>query len=183
MKRLLALLMLMTMPLCAEAATWSWTDASGTVHFTDDPGAVPKKFRRKAKQVDGDAAAPAASQPTRTAAEKQPVPAAARPALPEEPPAAAPPAAGAATRYGDRTAGEWQAEFRSMRKRIKEIEQQFEQAKVEGGDGKTVLRRERIEELNARNKKLNEEFEAVRQRFNQLAEQANKVGLPPEFAQ
>lgn len=183
MKRLLAVLMLI-MPLGAEAATYSWTDASGTMHFTDDPGAVPKKFRKKARQVDGDAPAPAASPSTRAATEKQNIPAAARQTQPEAvPPAAPPAAAGAATRYGDRTAGEWQAEFRSMRKRLKEIEQQFEQARAEGGDGKTILRREKIEELNARNKKLNEEYEAVRLRFNQLAEQANKVGLPPEFAQ
>ena len=182
MKRLLAVLMLV-MPLTAEAATWSWTDASGTMHFTDDPGSIPIKFRKKARLYDADAALPADAPAVRKADEGKDAPTAARPAPAEAAPPAAPPAAGASARYGDRTAGEWQAEFRSLRQQLKSIDQQFEQGRREGGDGKTFLSREKIDELNTRNKKLNEEYEAVRQRFNRLAEQANKAGLPPEFAQ
>lgn len=31
----------------AFAETYKWTDASGSVHFSDDPAAVPKKYRGK----------------------------------------------------------------------------------------------------------------------------------------
>jgi len=58
-----------------------------------------------------------------------------------------------------------------------------ETLKREGGDGKTMLTSSKIAELNARNKQLNQEYEALRLRFNALVEQANKVGLPSEFGQ
>ncbi|GAM10167.1 hypothetical protein OR1_02455 [Geobacter sp. OR-1] len=31
----------------AQGESYSWTDNSGTTHFTDDPGTIPKKFRKK----------------------------------------------------------------------------------------------------------------------------------------
>ena len=88
-----------------------------------------------------------------------------------------------ATRFGDRSAAEWQAEFRGLRQKLTQIEQQQEQLRKDGGDGKTLLTRQKIEEINTRNKQLFDEYEATRLRFNQLVEQANKVGLPPEYGQ
>jgi uncharacterized protein DUF4124 len=34
-------------PSCAE--TYSWTDETGVMHFTDTPEAIPKQYRKKAK--------------------------------------------------------------------------------------------------------------------------------------
>jgi hypothetical protein len=186
MKRLFFILLLLT-PLSAGAATYSWTDASGTMNFTDDIGAVPAKYRKKAlqKAAGEDLIAPevkpaaGAGETKKTAPAATPVPVAKSGA----PVAPVDVKVTAATRFGERTAGEWQAEFKSLRGQLKSIEQQVETLKREGGDGKTMLTSSKIAELNARNKQLNQEYEAVRMRFNALVEQANKVGLPPEFGQ
>ncbi len=193
MKRLFFILLLLT-PLSAGAATYSWTDASGTMNFTDDLGAVPAKYRTKAlKQAAGEDTVPEVMPPAKVAETKAAPAAAAKPGTPAAAPApdtkpGAPAApveskVTAATRFGDRTAGEWQAEFRDLWGQIKVIQQQQEGLKREGGDGKTMLTSSKIAELNARNKQLNQEYEAVRLRINSLVEQANKVGLPPEFGQ
>lgn len=53
MKRLLVLLLLLY-PLSASAQTYEWTDARGTVNFTEDLGKVPKKYRKKVKVIGAD---------------------------------------------------------------------------------------------------------------------------------
>jgi hypothetical protein len=53
MKKLLVLLLLLV-PFAANAVTYEWTDEAGTVNFTEDLGHVPKKFRKKAKVLNGD---------------------------------------------------------------------------------------------------------------------------------
>jgi hypothetical protein len=35
-----------------QAATYEWVDAGGVVHFTDDPGNIPEKYRDKAKKQE-----------------------------------------------------------------------------------------------------------------------------------
>jgi len=186
MKRLL-LAVLMLLPLSAGAATYSWTDASGTVNFSDDLGSVPPKYRKKVlQQAAGEDVAPAAkpssaTTETKTKAVSVPVPVPAANPGPSSIPSES--TVTAATRFGERTAGEWQTEFRGLRGQIKAIEQQQEALKKEGGDGKTMLTSSKIAELNARNKQLNQEYETVRLRINALVDQANKLGLPPEFGQ
>ena len=194
MKQLIISAALLLLPLTAGAATYSWTDARGTMHFTDDIGAVPKQHRARAlRQAAGEmASTPAApAEPATPAAAapdakpKEPVApkgASVTPAAPEGP-ATVESAVTPATRFGDRTAAEWQTEFRALRQKLTQIEQQQEQLRKDGGDGKTLLTRQKIDEINTRNKQLYEEYEATRLRFNQLVEQANKVGLPPEFGQ
>ncbi|MDY0384562.1 DUF4124 domain-containing protein [Trichlorobacter sp.] len=182
MKRLV-LVMLLALPLQVSAEIYSWTDAAGTVHFTEDLGSVPKNYRAKAlRQASGEdvtvpAAVPEASSPDgSTKAERTQSEVSQDTAAPA-------PGITSATRFGSRSAAEWQAEFRSLRQKLAQIEQQQEQLRKEGGDGTKALSRQQIEEINARNKQFYDEYEATRLRFNQLVEQANQVGLPPEFAQ
>lgn len=177
MKRLFVV-MLLILPLSAGAATYSWTDANGTMHFTDDLGSVPKKYRAKALQkAAGEETPPQASEAPATksvASEKKTDPSVAASDSTKISPS---------TRFGDRTAGEWQTEFRALREQLKTIEQQMDELKRQGGDGKTLLTSAMIAEMNARNKQLNQDYAAARVRFNTLVEQANKVGLPQEFGQ
>lgn len=188
MKPLILIAVLLLLPLSAGATTYSWTDRSGTVHFTDDLGSVPKQHRAKAvRQAAGEVTQPPAaptapeSKPAETAA-----PEAAVTTIPAAPQGTAPAAEALvtpATRFGDRTAAAWQSEFRGLRQKLSQIEQQQEQLRKDGGDGKKLLSRQQIDEINSRNKQLYAEYEATRLRFNQLVEQANKVGLPPEYGQ
>lgn len=185
MIRLFVAVMLMT-PLAADAATYSWTDAAGTVNFTDDLGAVPKKYRAKALQQAGSEET--VQQPTPAVAELPPAKAGkiAAPVAPAVETKGVVPAGekiNSTTQYGDKTAEEWQAQFRGLRSELSSIEQKRDALKQEWGDGKKVLSRQQVADINVRNKQLNNEYEAVRLRLNALVDQANKVGLPPEFGQ
>jgi len=182
MKRLIVLLLVL-LPLPVSAEIYSWTDANGTVHFIEDVGRVPKKYRAKALRQTSGAEMPAPAAAAETSLPKV-APTAER-VQPEASQGTAAPAAGVtpATRFGSRSAAEWQAEFRSLRQKLAQIEQQQEQLRNDGGDGRKALSRQQVEEINARNKHLYGEYEATRLRFNQLVEQANQVGLPPEFSQ
>ena len=177
MKRaLLLILLLIPVPVLAE--TYSWTDAAGTMHFTDDPGKIPRQYRKKAQQRDVYAP-PASAAPVPTPLKETEKP---NPATTSTSTDQIPATYSATTRFGNRTGAEWQAEFKIINERLKVIDQQFEEVRKEGGDGKTPISREKIDELNARNKKLYEEHEALRLRYNSLVEQANRAGLPPEFS-
>jgi hypothetical protein len=171
----------------ALAGTYSWTDQHGTMHFTDDIGRVPAKYRAKAlKESQGryqyldqtvepsrpetKADLPAGiDEAAKTAATIAPLP------VPEE--------VTGKTSFGGRTAAEWQQQFRALNSQMNQIQQQQEQLRQEGGDGKTLISRGKANELQTRGQELGKRYEEVRQQYNQLVEQANKVGLPPQFAQ
>jgi hypothetical protein len=175
----LILILLLALPLAAGAATYSWTDEAGTVHFTDNPGSVPKKFRKKIRLIDNEQALPPVTVPEQKTEESRQIPVTA----PAQPNSITTAPVSKTTRFGEHTAEEWQKMFRTLRDQITTIEQQFEQIKREAGDGKSMLTRQQIDELNAQNKKLYGEHEALRLRFNRLVEEANAAGLPPEFGQ
>jgi hypothetical protein len=59
---------------------YTWTDANGEAHYTNDPNAIPQRYRDKARTLDGQ---PAASQET---AAKPPPPADANPGASETSP-------------------------------------------------------------------------------------------------
>lgn len=170
----------------ALAATYSWTDQNGTMHFTDDIGRVPEKYHTKALQDNRSRH----QYPEQVAEPSQPAAKNHQPSVDEADkatqaiaPLPAPAEVTAKTRFGERTAAEWQQQFRALNTKMDQIQQQQEQLRQEGGDGKTLISRGKANELQARNQELSKQYEDVRQKYNQLVEQANKVGLPPQFAQ
>ena len=185
MIRLALLTLALLLPAASEAATYSWTDPAGTIHFTDDIGAVPSKYRTRAlRQTAGEETA----RPPATARGGMSNAAPATAPSPELKPAAPQPRSDGnevtpATRVGDRTAAAWQTEFRQLRAELKRIEQDRGLLKQQIGEGKRMLSNQQVTDYNIRTKQLNQEYEATRLRFNQLVEQANKAGLPPEFSQ
>jgi uncharacterized protein DUF4124 len=46
----IVLIMILYSVLTANADTYTWTDNTGVVNFTDDPGLIPPKYRVKAKK-------------------------------------------------------------------------------------------------------------------------------------
>ena len=183
MKHLVLLTLALLLPVASGAASYSWTDPAGTTHFTDDLGSVPAQYRAKAlRQAAGEDTIPD-TQPTAVKNEDK------APVAPVTAPGAAlqaGPTQGAATpatKFGDRSAAEWQQQFQALREQLKKIEQEIELLKQDGGDGKKLLSREKIAEFNTRSRQLNQQYDNVRVQLNQLVEQANKVGLPPEYGQ
>lgn len=184
MKHLVLIAVLLALPAVSGAASYSWTDPSGTMHFTDDLGSVPSKYRAKAlRQAAGEEAIPDTKPAVAKNESKPPAASAAAPAGPASQTGSAQGAATPSTKFGDRTAGEWQTEFRTVRSEFKTIEQAREALKRKTGDFRMLKTSQQTTDYNVRNKQLNDEYEAARQRFNQLVEQANKAGLPPEFSQ
>jgi hypothetical protein len=60
----------------AHAETYTWTDAQGTIHFTEDATKVPAKLRSQVRKLDDNGAPPAETVPAPpAAAEKGMVPA------------------------------------------------------------------------------------------------------------
>ncbi len=53
MKRLLIILLLSAA--VAQAETYKWVDAEGTIHFSDSKGGIPEKYRKSAKSLEADA--------------------------------------------------------------------------------------------------------------------------------
>lgn len=178
---LLALLLLLPLP--SLAATYSWTDHDGTMHFTDDIGAVPRKYRAKAlrQQADDDG-----GSIDKTAADAVPE---VKPSQPAAAPAPTAPQNGGATptlkgSYGGKSGAEWQQQFKALKAELAGIDKErTEQRKQLEEATKRPTPVEQVKELNQRTQQINDRYEGIRLRYNQLVEQANQAGLPPEFAQ
>jgi hypothetical protein len=54
MKRLAAVLVLVFASAARADDVWTWTDAAGEAHYTNEPSAIPEKFRRSARPLGGD---------------------------------------------------------------------------------------------------------------------------------
>lgn len=180
MKQLLVMAALLLLPQLAGAENYSWTDSSGNMNFTDNLGNVPAKYRRQAVLRAAGSEPEAAPQSAGTGQAES--------AGMVQPSAVvstqmAPGAVTPATRFGNHSAAEWQAQFKTLRAELAELQKKQAELRQEASDGKVLLNRKQIDELNARNRQLYEQYEATRLRFNVLVEQANKVGVPPEFAQ
>lgn len=53
MRRLSAVLLLLALAVPAQGVTYRWTDGNGNVHFSDDRGKIPPRFRSQAAVVEG----------------------------------------------------------------------------------------------------------------------------------
>lgn len=182
MTRLIVLLLVLTLPLTAVAEIYSWTDASGTVHFTEDLSQVPKPYRKKLTVRD-DSLQPVATESVASApAVKQQ---ASKPATAAAGAAAAPGPAVEKTvdnLYGGKSAAAWQAEFKEKRAALQTVDDQIKQLQADMQMTKNVTSADKIAELNARRAALSRQYEAAAASLNQLVEQANQAGLPPAFA-
>lgn len=177
MLRLMALVVVL-MPLSVFAEIYSWTDAAGTIHFSEDLSSVPKKYRTAVIRK-GDASAGATTVPA-IGAGKQSV----DPSLPA---AASPAVQGTAEKpgnglYGGKAGPVWQAEFQQRRARVQELDAQIRQLQDQLKNPREIVSPARVDALNARSRELAKQYETAASDLNQLVEQANQVGLPPAFA-
>ena len=177
--RHLIVLLLMVMSVPASAEIYSWTDAAGTIHFTEELSSVPKQYRKKMKIRDDVLLQPRQE----TASELAPVAEVPSPAtassrkqdsLAENP---------ATDRYAGKTGPAWQAEFRKKRADLQAIDEQIRQVQADMTASRELITPARGAELNARREVLSQQYEAAAAGLNQLVEQANQVGLPKEFSE
>jgi len=164
MKKLLLVLLLLY-PLSAAAETYQWTDERGTVNFSEDLGKVPKKFRKKAKKLGSEDAAPAT-----TAAE----------------PAAAPPKAGEAQKvkklYGGKDEVSWRRDFLQATSNLEAAETELAALKARLSDTSRMSRSEYLAIQNSI-KHGEGRVQDLQRKLDQLRETADRQGVPAEFRQ
>jgi hypothetical protein len=145
----------------AHAETYSWTDEQGTIHFTEDPGRIPNKFRSKALKKEEMNSVP----------EEEPAAKA-----PEAIPQAAP---GGSERddgiYAGKTYEQWQKELvdretamTAVRKRLDEIAALFRNPDT-GKDERKQL----VAEYNS----LSAQLKEMKAQYLEQVEIARKAGL------
>lgn len=165
MKKLLILLLLLY-PLSALAETYEWTDQEGTVHFTEDLGQVPKKFRKKAKRLGSEEAAPASSatgEPARGAGKGE-----------EE--------SKGKKLYGGKDETAWRTAFRRANGEMQQAESELATLKDRLKDTSTMSRTEYLSVQNTI--KHTETVLKERQRkLDALQREADREGVPSDLRQ
>ncbi len=168
MKRIVSLVAVMLFwSLSAMAETYTWTDKSGTVNFSDDYSSVPKQYRKKVRKLGDMDAAPTSADTGKPAAS-----ATASPGT-----AGTNPAGGL---YGGKRAEVWQQEFKSREAEYKQLENELTRLEslIKNPVGISLERMRGLpQEFRDTQKRYNEALNA----YNDLNNAANKVQLPVEF--
>lgn len=169
MKRIvsvLALMLLWSLPVMAE--TYTWTDKSGTVNFSDDYYSVPKQYRKKVRRL-GDIDVTPAPADTGKGESRQ-----------SAPKTGAPGTESGSGSYGGKKAEAWQQEFKARNTDIRQLESQLAQLAelIKTPVGISQERRQGLpQEFRETQKRYNEAIKA----YNDLNDAANKAELPVEF--
>jgi Domain of unknown function (DUF4124) len=150
----------------ASAETYSWTDAQGTVHFTEDLGKVPEKIRNKAKRENGAESAPDEKPAAKDSSVK----------TPDETPRTVPSGRGDDDGiYAGKTYDQWQKELVdreaamiTVRARIDEIAVLLKDPAINWDEQKKLM----IEHNS-----LSAQFKEMKAQYNKQVEVARKAGL------
>ncbi|WP_224982675.1 DUF4124 domain-containing protein [Geomonas agri] len=165
MKKLLVLLLLLY-PLTALAETYQWTDERGTVNFADDLGQVPKKYRKKARRLGQEDAAPriiegGTAEPAKAKGED---------------------AQGSKKVYGGKDEAVWRREFLQADFNLKNAESDLATLKGRLSDTSRMTRSDYLTIQNSI-KYAEDRVQAQQKRLDQLRDTADRLGVPPEFRQ
>lgn len=161
----------------AQAAFYTWVDAQGVTHFTDNPEHIPAKYRSRAKELD------IADEPAATKGAP-----AARPVMrPLQP---APASGGQPSSYGGKPAGWWRDSFAMLRGELKALEGGL----AEKQNKLAELRRKRVIytrvqdrlAVNSMQAEVSADELRIAELQKQLADldrQATQAGVPSELRQ
>lgn len=183
----LAVLLALVLPAFA-GAVYQWTDADGAVHFTDDPGKIPKKFRDSVQQLSPP------DQPKEPAGPRSEEPEGGPPAEPE--PGAAPKRESVSEPGPSRSLPSEPVDARGhnrewWRERVREWQAKKADAQAKLADAQERLGRERflnattgnmqrIQEISAEVSKYEEDIrEAENVLTDVLPDEARKAQAPP----
>lgn len=168
MKRLLVALLLVY-PISAMAQTYEWTDQQGTVHFTEDLGSVPKKYRKKVKKLGGDEGG--VSQTTTTS---EPAPAKGE-AKPEG-------ADNAKKVYGGKDEAAWRNAFKAAKGDVERTESELATLRGRMRDTSSMSRSEYIAIQNT-TKHTEVRLQEMQRRLQLLQQSADRAGVPLDVRQ
>jgi hypothetical protein len=173
MKLLTALagLLLFAVPLSAE--TYSWVDENGTYNFTEDYSRVPQKYRKNVGtrgDMYGRPADPRASVPDSRGTA----------AAPKKGKENIQQAAGDNGLFGGKKPEAWLQEMRPLYVEVKRLEQLLaeQDSKIRNPAG---ISKSRFDGLPQEFRDTQKQYNQTLKRYNELNDEANKVGLPAEF--
>jgi hypothetical protein len=176
MKRIVALvavMLLRSLPVMAE--TYTWTDKSGTVNFSDDYYSVPKEYRKNVRKLGDMDASPAPADAGRSGGEQP-----AQPVTSKTVTSGAPGAKPDSGLYDGKKAETWQQEFRAREADYKHLESELLQ--LEELIKKPVgISNERFQGLPQEFKDTQKRYNEAIKAYNDLNDAANKAELPAEY--
>lgn len=170
--KLLLLLFLLLPSLPVYAEIYRWVDNRGTVHYTDNLGNVPAKYRYKATLVDeGAGGQPEIKEVIEEPKEKQA-------------PAAKEGAAKETTQskkkvYGDKDEDAWRREFTRARSELQRTQELLDERRKRMGETDKLSRSQYLA-LQYDVTNLEKRLETLRGKLSELEAAANKAGVPPD---
>ncbi|BEH10589.1 DUF4124 domain-containing protein [Geobacter sulfurreducens subsp. ethanolicus] len=185
MKSILVLLLVAVLAQPALGETYRWIDERGTVNFTEDPGKVPKKFRKKMTVISdpGSVApevvesveegsqpkAPAEGQGTPSRGTSEPQQNQVQQPEKEKKPV-----------YGGKSEDVWKAEFGRLRNDIHLYENELADRKAKLANPAKMSRGEYLG-TQTEVKRIEEKLAGLRGKLATLKENAAKAGVPLEL--
>jgi len=170
-----AILVLFAVP--ALAVTYEWEDSQGTINFTEDPGSIPKQYRKKAKILGAEEEV---ASPESAAVKDEPKSGSEKKVKGETSEQTTGGNKDLKKMFGAKTAETWQMDFAQSNANIKSEEDQLSELKDRVKDTSKMSRGEYISVqmgINASEKKL----QRLRGKLEALTEEANKADVPPEL--
>jgi hypothetical protein len=170
-----AILVLFALPVLA--VTYEWEDSQGTINFTEDPGSIPKQFRKKAKILgaEGEVASPETG-----AVKDEPKSGAQTRGKVDAPEQAAGGNKVKKKMYGGKTADAWSKDFAQLNGNIKSEEDQLSELKDRIKDTSKMSRGEYLSiqmEINGSESRL----KRLRGKLAALTEEADRADLPADL--
>ena len=178
MPRFVFAVMILVLAASAQADIYKWVDQRGTVNYTEDPGKVPPKYRKKVTVISGGGAP--AAEVTETFVEQgreQRKPevgnrdAGNLPAARQEKRKAV---------YGGKDEDAWKNEFRMLRSEIKTKEAELAARRSRMANPGAMSRGEFLG-IQLEAKRLEEMLAGLNGRMDALEERAQRAGVPLEL--
>ncbi|SNB46094.1 DUF4124 domain-containing protein [Geobacter sp. DSM 9736] len=157
---------------CAE--TYRWVDDHGTINFTEDPGRIPAKYRKRAKTFGVGYVSPPASPVLASSDAGAPLPQSESheqvPALRQEEKKV----------FGDREGAAWRNEFVSIRTDLKAAESLLTDTRKQLADSGRMSRREYLT-LQHSIRNIEKQVLGLRGKLDLLDAAATKVRVPEDL--
>ena len=171
MTRFACTVMILALAVAAHADIYKWVDQRGTVNYTEDPGKVPPKYRKKVTVITEEIA-PAERVVEQGRDEKKPE---SVPKNVENEPVAKQEKTKAV--YGGKDEDAWKAEFRALRSEIKAGESELAARRSRMATPGTMSRGEYLG-VQREVKRLEETLTGLNGKLSALEEGAQRAGVP-----
>jgi len=161
----------------AVAVTYQWEDNQGTMNFTEDPGSIPKQYRKKAKVLGGEEEVAPAENSDESAETPAAAEAGEKGKVAEKPSGEKDDDKKA---YGGKSSDSWRKDFAEIGWKIKSEEEQLSQLQERMKDTSKMSRSEYLS-IQFSIKNTENRLQGLREKRESLASEADRAGVPDEL--